>query len=177
MTETITFDLRRLAVDDCESETVWFEREHFDDLCDIIDSIHATLEAENDALRETNTLLMDNTVMVPTYSSGREVRVGDDVIYDKWPDDVCTVKLITLSDDPEHQWVIEILHRNNCIGLAGTAYVPTDGTVLTKARLGDDIRSLLKEFAVKWESVSGDYNGELHKALLDEYAELIGGES
>lgn len=132
----------------------------FNDLCDAVDVVHAHLEAElaaaqaineqqdieyaklineNKELREkvfeasaACDYALANLVMVPAYANGREVRVGDEVIYDGWPDDVCEVIGISLQANPEHQWSVNLQHPKGAV-----AMLPTDRCTLNGVRLGD----------------------------------------
>ena len=138
----ITKELREAARVDDATERVWFYKDRFEDICDAIDSINGFLEAENERLvedaeeaRTTCDYVLANLVRPPMYESGRDVRVGDEVVYDGWPDDVCVVAKISLQNNPDHQWCVYIRHPQGA-----EAMVPTDGSFLTSARLGNEER-------------------------------------
>ena len=139
--EPITTDLRKSAkVRVTDENALVFYIDEFNDLCDAIDCIHSYLEAENATLRAkadeasaTTDYVLANLVKPPMYSDGRDVRVGDEVVYDGWPDDVCVIEKIALQANPEHQWCVHMRHPQGA-----EAMVPTEGSVLKDARLGGE---------------------------------------
>ena len=108
-------------------------------------------------------------VKVPTYKDGREVRVGDEVVYRPMPDTTFTVQSIMLTANPSCQWMVTLFETKG--GRRVERF--TSGTVLTCARLGKNqsVKEILADFGEEWVHA---FSMEREHELLDAYAKRIG---
>lgn len=107
-------------------------------------------------------------VRVPTYKDGREVRVGDEVVYRPLPDATFVVQSIMLTSNPSCQWMVTLLAPRD--GRRVERF--TSGTVLTCARLGEKrgVKEILADFGEEWVRAT---SAETESKLLDAYAEIV----
>lgn len=141
-----------------------------DMLMDEIDAIDANLAGRVEEL----VVEMEHMVAPPTYEDGREVRVGDEVILcDEVQHELLNVSGICLSDDPDHQWTLELTGmRDKCHRSLLTR--PTDGTIARSIMLGDGptVADVLMEMLTKAVGFS-DAHTTVALNVVSEYADRL----